>query len=414
MQIYGKNKQKARASQVKKKADGGLGPCLHHFSRALLDWYDRERRDLPWRGSADPYKIWVSEIILQQTRVEQGKGYYMRFLLRFPDVQSLARASQQDVLSIWQGLGYYSRAINMHKTAQIITWDRDGRFPENVDEWRLLPGVGAYTAAAVGSIAFGDPRAAVDGNVLRVMARLTCESVCISNPEARKRLTAGVQLLLCKKRPGDFNQAMMELGALVCVPGRPKCRLCPVSIHCRSYGLNQTQFYPVMAPKSPPKLVTMWYLVYFNQNGIYLHQRGNGSIWRQMWEFVPVSETQYRDMLKVVRNVVDVGNVYATADVDIENAGKTGISVIGKEPENLKFRVISELEGAVEHRLTHRLLLIYLLPVDCGVGYTDDSLNFVAWIDLKNFPTPVVFSRYLKEMNFYDFSNKLTQNNGGA
>lgn len=219
----------------------------------LLSWYDEKKRSLPWRGSVDPYHIWISEIILQQTRVDQGTGYFLKFIERFPCIERLAVASEQEVLAVWQGLGYYSRALNVHRAAKIIVEERQGCFPETATEWKKLPGVGDYTASAVASIAFGDPQAAVDGNVLRVISRLTCENGSISDTLVRKRITSRAQSMLSPNRPGDFNQAMMELGALVCTPKRPKCDECPIVQYCRSYLRDQVHMYPVVIKKKTAK-----------------------------------------------------------------------------------------------------------------------------------------------------------------
>ncbi|HYO81269.1 MAG TPA: A/G-specific adenine glycosylase [Bryobacteraceae bacterium] len=195
------------------------------FAADLLGWYASARRDLPWRRTTDPYAIWVSEIMLQQTRVVAAIPYYERFLQRFPTVQALARASEQELLSAWAGLGYYRRARNLHRAAQQLT---DDGVPASYEQLRNLPGVGAYTASAVASIAFGLPHAAVDGNVLRVLTRIRAANASV--PEIQQL----ADTLLDKPRPGEFNQAMMELGATVCLPRAPQCLLCPVASHCRA------------------------------------------------------------------------------------------------------------------------------------------------------------------------------------
>lgn len=356
------------------------------LSSALLDWYDEVKRDLPWRSTSDPYPIWVSEIILQQTRVEQGKGYYLRFIERFPNVRSLASANVQEVLAVWQGLGYYNRALNMHKAAQMIVHTKNGRFPTRAEEWRKLCGVGDYTAAAIASISFGEPQAAVDGNVLRVISRLTCESGFISDQTVRKRLSQRAQALISTARPGDYNQAMMELGALVCLPRNPRCTDCPVAPKCRAHALNQVHLFPVVAPKKLPKTVNLWYLVLYNRNGLYLHQRGNGSIWRQMWEFLPVEEDEYRSFFRDQKN-------------------KKSLSINTKAFE-LQGEFDFERERQIEHRLTHRVLRISFLPFDCGIAFTDDTLTFVSLKDIKKYPIPIVFSKFLNAIDLWAGSTK--------
>ncbi len=211
---------------------------LSEIRRRLLAWYRKHKRDLPWRRTEDPYRIWISEIMLQQTRVAAVLPYYARFLERFPDVEALAAAAEQDLLAAWAGLGYYSRARNLQKAAKNIV--ERGEFPRDHSSLRELPGVGEYTSAAVASIAFGLPHAVMDGNVARVVSRLMPELGDIKSEAVRKRLRAFAEILLDRKRPGEFNQALMELGATVCLPQRPLCERCPVRLYCeaRKQGLE--------------------------------------------------------------------------------------------------------------------------------------------------------------------------------
>lgn len=208
--------------------------CLRSFRRALLAWYDAQRRDLPWRRDCDPYRVWVSEIMLQQTRVAAVLDHYARFLRRFPTVQSLARAREASVLALWSGLGYYHRARRMHQAAKLIVRARGGGFPQSAEEWSELPGIGRYTANAIASIAFGEAVAVVDGNVERVLRRLF-------GPEHSTPTWGRAEALLDRKRPGDFNQAMMELGATVCTPRAPQCIICPLDRFCDSRGAEPSR-----------------------------------------------------------------------------------------------------------------------------------------------------------------------------
>jgi A/G-specific adenine glycosylase len=204
--------------------------ALRAFRRALLRWYDKNRRDLPWRHTHDPYRIWLSEIMLQQTRVAAVLDHYRVFLKRFPEVKSLAAASESSVLAAWSGLGYYRRARMLRQCAQKIVTEHRGRFPQTSDALQALPGIGRYTAAAIASIAFSEPVAVVDGNVERVLQRLAGRSL------TAKDTWQHAQSFLSEPRPGDFNQAMMELGAMVCTPRQPKCKTCPVRKWCATQG----------------------------------------------------------------------------------------------------------------------------------------------------------------------------------
>ena len=219
---------------------------------ALLPWYRENRRDLPWRSTREPYHIWVSEIMLQQTRVEAVKGYYARFLNRLPDIESLALCDDDELHKLWEGLGYYSRVRNLKKAAGVIMAEHGGVFPGDYAAVRALPGIGDYTAGAVCSIAFGQPRAAVDGNVLRVLSRLRADGEPIDLPAVKKRVQQELEAVYPVDTAGEFTQALMELGATVCVPnGEPKCGLCPCREFCR--GREAWQSLPVKLPKKAKK-----------------------------------------------------------------------------------------------------------------------------------------------------------------
>ncbi len=251
-----------------------LNPAnIRRYRTALLGWYDQHRRDLPWRNDSAPYHVWVSEIMLQQTRVAAVLDHYARFMKRFPTVQSLAAAREASVLAIWSGLGYYHRARRMHQAAKEIISQREGRFPRTALEWAMLPGIGRYTAAAIASISFAEAVAVVDGNVARVLERLLGKSL---GKEATWRQAEN---LLEAQRPGDFNQAMMELGATICTPRAPQCLLCPVSEFCRSRGAEQAR------PQSPRKRKQLSYGLVRKDSSIFLVQRpADASLMAGMWE----------------------------------------------------------------------------------------------------------------------------------
>ncbi|MBR4698428.1 MAG: A/G-specific adenine glycosylase [Prevotella sp.] len=252
------------------------------FTNVLLRWFDENRRDLPWRQTRDPYAIWLSEVILQQTRIQQGWAYWERFMKRFPTVEDLASASEDEVLRLWQGLGYYSRARNLHAAARQIV--AQGRFPDSMEGIRKLKGVGDYTAAAIGSIAFGLPEAVVDGNVYRVLARHFGIETPINTAEGKHLFKQLAQSLLPADKPSEFNQAMMDFGALQCTPKSPRCLLCPLSESCEALHSGTVDTLPVKLRKITIKTRHLIY-IYIRCNGkMAIHRRGEGDIWQGLWE----------------------------------------------------------------------------------------------------------------------------------
>jgi A/G-specific adenine glycosylase len=241
------------------------------FTGMLLSWYEAGHRDLPWRRTSDPYRIWVSEIMLQQTRAQTVIPYYERFLARFPTVEALAAAPENDLLALWSGLGYYSRARNLKRAAELIL--AAGGFPRDYDAIRALPGIGDYTAAAIGSIAFGLPHAVVDGNVLRVVARVENDAADILVPHTRKRFGAVAQAWLDRERPGIFNQALMELGATVCLPRNPLCLLCPVAPACGARQAGTASQLPVKLRRKDPVSIEAVLLLVLWGDEVLLKQR---------------------------------------------------------------------------------------------------------------------------------------------
>ena len=252
------------------------------FTAALLRWFAQYGRTLPWRGIGDAYGIWVSEVILQQTRIEQGRDYWYRFMKRFPTVEALAAATEDEVLRQWQGLGYYSRARNMHAAARQIV--EQGGFPRTIEGLRALKGVGNYTAAAVGSMAFGLPAAAVDGNVYRVLARHYGIDVPINTTRGKHTFEALAQEILPEDQAGTFNQAMMDFGATWCTPRSPRCIDCPVALTCEALRTGRIDQLPVKEKKVKVKERRFSY-IYIRHNGMTaLHRRPAGDIWQGLWE----------------------------------------------------------------------------------------------------------------------------------
>ena len=252
---------------------------------SLYRWYEQNRRVLPWRDTRDPYCIWISEIILQQTRVAQGLDYYMRFVRRFPDLHSLAQAEEDEVLVYWQGLGYYSRARNLHRAARLL-WEGTGEMPTTYDGLRRMPGVGEYTAGAIASFAYNMPYPALDGNVYRVLARLfDCDTVF--DTSSGKRYFHGLaEQILDKDNPRLFNSAVMELGALQCLPGQPDCEVCPLKTQCLAYIAGTVALLPVRKPRITLKDRYLTYTIYIAEGHTLIYQRQGKDIWQHLWEFV--------------------------------------------------------------------------------------------------------------------------------
>lgn len=266
-----------------------LQPTEQHkkaFRQDLLDWYADEKRAMPWRKTSDPYRIWVAEVMLQQTRVDQAEPYYQRFLEAFPTVEALAEAEQDEVLRRWEGLGYYARARHLHEAAQQVVEAHGGRVPETYDEIRELPGVGPYTAAAVLSIAYGKPHAVLDGNVARVLARVFTLEEDVTKGRTRRRLRALAGELLDPERPGAFNQALMELGATVCTPTLPGCPRCPIRTVCGAYAASTQADYPVKKKKAPVPHHNIAVGLIFNEAGeVLIQRRPEDGLLGGLWEF---------------------------------------------------------------------------------------------------------------------------------
>ena len=252
------------------------------FSETILRWYAENGRDLPWRRTRDPYAVWLSEIILQQTRVAQGRAYWERFLERVPTVEDLAAAPEDEVMRLWQGLGYYSRARNLHAAArQIVAL---GGFPDTLEGIRSLKGVGDYTAAAIGSIAFALPAAVVDGNVYRVLARHFGIATPVGTTEAKKEFTALAQHLLPADDPAAFNQGMMDFGATLCTPVNPACLTCPLQDSCQAFRTGRVELLPVKQGVARPVERHLTYVYVRFQGKTAIRRRGPGDIWQGLWE----------------------------------------------------------------------------------------------------------------------------------
>jgi A/G-specific adenine glycosylase len=260
------------------------------IGEGIILWYQQNKRDLPWRKTRDPYRIWLSEIILQQTRVNQGIPYYNRFIKLFPKIFDLALAPQDIVLNAWQGLGYYSRALNLHRTSKIIALERGGDFPRTFAELRSLPGIGAYTAAAIASFCFNEPVPVLDGNVYRVLSRIFGIYSLPDHQKGRMEFFNQAQKILGNHDPSLFNQGMMEFGALLCKPVNPLCDDCPFQAYCFAYQKDKILDLPVKKAKNPLKIRYFNYLVFRSGWAYLIRKRGEADIWPGLFEF-PLIET---------------------------------------------------------------------------------------------------------------------------
>lgn len=337
----------------------------------ILSWYGKNKRELPWRETRDPYRIWISEVILQQTRVNQGMEYYLRFIERFPDVATLAAASEQEVLTYWQGLGYYSRARNLHSAANQVVELHGGKFPTQYDQVRALKGIGDYTAAAICSIAFELPYAVVDGNVYRVLSRLYGIDTPIDSSAGKKEFQELAQQLIDHSQPGLHNQAMMEFGALACVPVNPDCESCPLKTTCKAYEQELVDVLPVKSKKTLVRELYYTYLVVRNQQQILIRQRSTATnIWKNMYEFPLVESSHLLTPQEVLTQ-----------------------PFLGELGE----LTLNPLYTDTTHILSHRKINVRFYEIEVLRFRTDIENCVVTTLEaLQQYPVPRVISRYLE------------------
>ena len=345
--------------------------AIPFFSKLLLDWFEVNQRPLPWRGETDPYKIWISEIILQQTRVNQGWDYYLRFISQFPDVKLLAKAPLQEVLHIWQGLGYYSRARNIHVSARQIVHEYQGVFPQNYLDIKKLKGIGSYTAAAIASIAFQLPYPAVDGNVLRVITRIFGIYEDIAQPKTVQAITQLCQELIVKEKPGDFNQALMELGAIQCTPQKTHCETCPFASYCVAFAKEHIHLLPLKSLKVKIKERFFHHFIFIKENKMIIEQRMNNDIWKNLYQF-PLIETEN-----------------ACEKVTKEELLQAGFSNI--QPVFFK---------EIKHKLTHQHLYIRFYIVNDYLPKLKKNRLLIFHKEAEKYPFPAVLKKILAEIVF--------------
>ncbi|MBK8340972.1 MAG: A/G-specific adenine glycosylase [Flavobacteriales bacterium] len=336
---------------------------LSWFSAALAPWYLANRRDLPWRRTRDPYRIWLSEVILQQTRVDQGLPYYLRFIARFPTVRSLAAAEEDQVLRLWQGLGYYSRARNLLVAAKQIEQAHAGKFPATFEELHGLRGIGDYTAAAIASIAFGEKEAVVDGNVYRVLARVFGIRTPVDSSAGAKEFRALANTLIPIEAPGDHNQAVMELGATVCLPREPRCPECPVSGKCIARREGRIAELPVKQGRTKIRIRHFNYLVLDRKGGTVLRKRVGKDIWQGLYE-PPLHESDRALTRALLIKHLNTG------------FGSGVWKVLGAE-------------GPTVHLLSHQRLHITFWKVAAPAGYRKPAdWKWVSKSEMKALPLP--------------------------
>jgi A/G-specific adenine glycosylase len=345
------------------------------ISETLIRWYQHNKRDLPWRKTKDPYAIWVSEIILQQTRVSQGIDYYRRFMHLFPDLESLAGATIEEVLKAWQGLGYYSRARNLHAAAIQIVHVHGGRFPSNYRELMGLKGIGTYTAAAIASIAFNEPRAVIDGNVHRVIARL----FGLSDPPGRRgpgAISRQAAELLDEASPGTYNQAIMEFGALVCTPVNPSCVSCPLQECCIAYRCGQVDELPVKGKNIRQRHRYFHYLIIRTGDRILVRQREKRDIWQHLFEF-PLIETSRPTSPARLMESPSWNQLFMSREV---------------RP--------ARVSGTIRHMLTHQVIHARFYHLDNLPSGLVPGLPFreVPFTDISQLPVPKLIENYLDRL----------------
>ncbi|MFY7890463.1 MAG: A/G-specific adenine glycosylase [Spirosomataceae bacterium] len=347
------------------------------FAEKLINWYKSNLRDLPWRHTKNPYYIWLSEVILQQTRVAQGLPYYKAFVEAFPTVQDLAQADEQEVLRLWQGLGYYSRARNLHTTAKMVVENYGGSFPNTYQELLNLKGIGTYTAAAIASFAFGEKVAVLDGNVYRVLARVFGEETDISSSNAKKVFTELATSLLPEQQTDTYNQAIMEFGALYCTPASPQCMFCTFQIECMANATGKQAVLPIKTKKTKVTERFFHYLVFQKGEKIAMKQRKPKDVWEGMYDFYLIEDKQELDW-----------EVLVEQDTFLSQQ-KNELTIL-KETTSYK------------HILSHQRIFtkFYHLELSTRINIFPEDLVFYSLNEVDDLPKSTLVNNFLKEHIF--------------
>lgn len=354
------------------------------ISNELILWYMTNKRALPWRNTSSPYEIWVSEIILQQTRVAQGLSYYERFIDTFPDIESLAQAREEKVLKMWQGLGYYSRARNMHSAAKQIVNSYQGKFPDKFKLLLSLKGVGEYTAAAVASLAFNEPVAVVDGNVIRVISRLFAIREPVDRISIMKEIKKLASELLPPNKPAIHNQAIMEFGALQCIPSNPDCTQCPLNFKCLAYKYKIVRQIPFKSQKNQIRNRYFYYLVISQEQGFFFEKRKAGDIWEGLYEFPLIEKSEPLDAEELEKEIINLPHFKYN-----------------------QLRIL-KIQEPVKHILSHQKLFVSFIYLKAEKILTHIPASWI-WIkaeEIYELAVPRAIDRYIHSQVF----NKINEN----
>jgi len=357
------------------------------FSNEIIKWYKLNKRKLPWRNTNDPYKIWLSEIILQQTRIDQGINYYNNFVKTFPDVMSLANSSEENVLKLWQGLGYYTRARNLYKTANIIAHKFNGKFPNEYNEIIQLPGIGVYTAAAIASMAFNKSYPVVDGNVFRVITRVFAIDTPIDSGQGKKLVMDKALEIIDTQKPGIYNQAIMEFGALYCKPKNPDCLNCIFTTNCLAYRKKFVEKLPVKISRPVQRYRYFYYLLICYKSNesdyILINKRGGNDIWKNLYDFPLIESNKKISLNRVIEN------------------GFNGLV--------LKNKTMKLMGNEYKHILSHQVILARFIRVEIKEkqqaeiqkNIRNEKLIPIKTRDLVHFPIPRLIEKFLEENRLF-------------
>ncbi len=345
-----------------------------YFSKIVVEWYKINKRELPWRETKDPYFIWLSEVILQQTRVNQGLPYYKKFIEAFPTVIDLAKAPEQKVLRHWQGLGYYTRARNLHKCAKEVVSKYNGTFPSTFEKLKTLPGIGDYTAAAIASIAFAKPVAVVDGNVYRVLSRIYGIETPVNSPQGKKVFTELANKLITATAPDLHNQAVMEFGALFCTPANPSCDACPFKTTCVAHRNSIQQVLPVKIPSKKARKRYFYYFAIQKGQSLLMKTRSEKDIWQGLSDFYLIEQKRPADPEKLL------------------SEDKMLKKLLGK-------RGVAEISGIYKHVLSHQVIFSRFIQFKVSGNPTLNAsgLKFYSQKKISELPKPVLISRFLSD-----------------